>query len=247
MKATFTTLLLILSLAGMAQKHTTFSLICQKGGLSLTGGSFVQHNSITVNRVNTLSCGNYVITVCGKKEAMQREDGSADACYFQLSLADGKLFHSGDEIIITGMRNINKDKRATLYFLYDNGTSQADDNTWNNLGILEDMTFGGTTTSKKTLGAGTEPLVEFSMFPSTFTFTVPAEAEGSASLKIALNDSETFLYLTAITIKQDDSTAISTITSTPSTSKAYTVTGVPASNAYSGITIKDGKKWATGR
>lgn len=240
MRKILTVMMTMLTVCSMAQEEVC-SVLCAEGGVIEKGCTLVQHNSVNVTRINMKSCDNYVIAVVGKKEAMAKEDGSNDACYFELKLADGKFFRQGDALNITGMRNINQEYKSSLYFVYDNGTVVEDNNVWNNLGILQDMTFGGGTEAKGNK-AGTEPLKEYSLFPSNFTFMVPAEADGCSSVCLTRNDSECILYLTKISMTRTKETGIDTVKNDKQQDHLYNLSGQRTDAKTQGIIIRNGKK-----
>lgn len=242
MKKILTVAMLVFAVAAVAETNKVCSISCCEDGIIEKGCSIEQHNSDDINRLNIHSCGYYVMVMAGKKEAIALENGSNDACYMLLTLANGETFCAGDQLTITGMRNIKAQRKSSLHFAYSNGACVDDANVWNNLGMLQDMTFGGNTGAKGNR-ASTEPLEEYSMFPSTFTFVVPAEAHGSTSVKLTRNESECLLYLTEITLSRDTLTGVSThIVAEPEYAPMYNLSGQRIAAKTGGVIIRNGKK-----
>lgn len=235
MRTIITFMAVVMALCCMAQKNIC-SLQCAEGGLVTSGCTLVQHNSVNVPRINMKSCGNYVISMVGKKEALQKEDGSADACYFVLTLTNGETFKAGDVLSITGMRNVKRDGKATLYFVYSNGAVMCDDNVWNNLGILEEKTFGGGTENGGSRAIA-KAEAEYSQTPSTYSFVVSGEADGSASVTLTRNDSDVMLYLTSIAVTRNVSTSVDAFCTSDGVAEYYDINGHQLTAPRKGVTI----------
>ena len=208
----FGSILLLCAMASSlcAEKRTLYSWMSDKGTVTQTGGTIVQHGS-AVNRINVECSGYYVIALLGKRENINDGTSAAVATYMELTLADGETFHAGDRITVTAMRNTTQTSaNATLYMLYGNGTEVFDNNVWSNLGLLEETTIGGGTNAKAaatltTDDASVEELHYISMFPNTNVFIVPDEADGSSTLRLTRNASECCLYIVSLKVERDDS------------------------------------------
>lgn len=211
-------MLLLFGLQARAQRDTLYLWQSQEGTVIEKGGVIAQHNGGVVKRINQECSGFYVVTLCGKSSKIESNVNNTASCYMTITLADDKTFTAGDTLTISGMRNINKDYKASIFFRYSNGATVLDTCTWNNLGQYKEMTFGGGTSSTSAKSAGssatpqsvsTEPFTTYSMDPSTYRFCIPAEANGSTSLTLTLNDSETYLYLSSIVLTHYEEVATS--------------------------------------
>lgn len=208
--------LLVTALTSWAQQTEIYHWHSDGGRVEQSGGNIVQHNATIVPRINNECSGYYVITLLGKAQAIAVEDNSEDAQYMQIRLANGNVFRSGDVITITGMRNTqDASANATLYMEYGNGTVQRDENVWNNLGKLKEVSVTGGTTvgAKGSHVACTMSLTDISTSPSTYSFVVPDDAEGSTTLKLTRNICGCRLYLSAISITRI-STGVDAVTTT---------------------------------
>lgn len=220
-------------------------IACVKGGeesIEAYDCIFEQHNGRYDYLCDAYMADTYVVSLLGKSECLGKEDGSDDACYFVLSLGD-KKFKAGDVLSVTAMRNIQAERAASLYFEFSNGKTIVDENVWNNLGIYKDMTFGGDVSfSAKRKDATTQPLITYSMYPSTFDFVVPAEADGAEYVKITRNISETPLYISSIIVKRDEATGIKSVTAAKNDGIARNLQGIQVGKNYRGVVIKNGRK-----
>ena len=91
----FGSILLLCAMASSlyAEKHTLYSWMSDKGTVTQTGGTIVQHGSV-VNRINVECSGYYVIALLGKRENINDGTSAAVATYMELTLADGETFHA---------------------------------------------------------------------------------------------------------------------------------------------------------
>lgn len=118
-------------------------------------------------------------------------------------------------------------------------------NIWNNLGqLFEVIVEGGTSTGAMRIGDGNEDFSEVSAFPSTYTFVVPAEAEGCTSLRLSRDVCQCRLYLTEIHISRmnEDISGIAG-TTLYTCSPVFDLQGRKATNAMRGIIISNGRKY----
>lgn len=189
---------------------TVYSWSSVEGVATEVGGTIKQHNAEDISRINNECSDYYVITLIGKGECITLQNNSEDAQYMEITLNDNNTFHEGDMITIGGMRNTtNTNTNATLFMQFDNGTRIIDNNIWNNLGELAEMTFGGGTgNSSPRKDASADDFTLISAFPSEYSFVVPAEAEGCKSLKLSRDICECRLYLTNILITCKNATGL---------------------------------------
>lgn len=242
-------LLMLLSVISLSAQETIYHWSSDEGTVSQQGGEITQHNSTAVNRINVECSGYYAIAIVGISDYIDSGSKAEKAQYMQITLSDGHVFHEGDTIEITGMRNTtNTGANATLYMQFGNGTVLPDNNLWNNLGQLQEIGVeGGLGAKTRGTGNGNEDFNKLSTFPSTYRFIVPMEAHGSKSLRLSRNICECRLYITNIDVirKQSDVTGLnlSLKVSAITQKEKYDLTGKRVSSNYRGIIIKDGRKF----
>lgn len=199
-------LCLIIPIQAYSQVQTIYSWSADNGIISEYGGTIEQHNSKSVSRINYPSSGYHTINLVGKKESIDKEDNSLASVYFRITLNEGQAFQEGDIITITAMRNSDEGGRSNLYFLFDNGAYIKDTLQWANLGLMHEVIVNAGTEAKPChqSNAKTEKIEEYSLEPSTNSFTIPADASGCSSFRITRNESQCMLYITSIQILRDD-------------------------------------------
>lgn len=246
MVKSFTASVLLLLAISLHAQETIYHWSSNEGVVMETGGTVVQHNATMPSRINNECSGFYVITLLGKGEDINLEDDSQSAQYMEITLADGISFREADIITISGMRNTtNLNANATIFMQFDNGIKIPDNNIWNNLGqLFEVIVEGGTSTGAMRIGDGNEDFSEVSAFPSTYTFVVPAEAEGCTSLRLSRDVCQCRLYLTEIHISRmnEDISGIAG-TTLYTCSPVFDLQGRKATNAMRGIIISNGRKY----
>lgn len=235
---------LLLSLDLMADTKIICSYEGSEDGKIENECQLNQHNSDKYCRMNIQSANDlFTVHVVGKKEFIDREDGSDDACYFELVLSDNQFFKSGDVITITAFRNVNPTQSASFFFKFSSGATMTDGNVWNNFGLLEDINVGGNPSMAKPLDMVTPSIGEiFYIDPSTYEFVVPAEAEGSSSMKITRDKSDAVLYLVSINVARDEATGIKSVTAAKNDGIVRNLQGIQVGKNYRGVVIKDGRK-----
>ncbi len=215
-------LALLMSITMYAEDATVYSW-SSDGVVSQMGGEMKQYGS-RINRINTECSGYYVVALVGKRENINDGTATQDATYMEITLSGAEKFHKGDKVKVTAMRNTTEmTANATLYMLFGNGAEITDGNVWNNLGLLNEVTIGGETSSCKAVNgeapvqntddAGVEDLRFISLEPNTNVFAVPDEAEGASTLKLTRDVSECRLYVVKIEVVRENGVdAVETVT-----------------------------------
>lgn len=243
MRKTFIFLLIVLfaNMVYAQENENIFFWESPDGSVMEDGGTIVQHNFLSSNRINYYSSGYYTIQLIGKKENMCDTDNTLNSIYFQILLSKNNSFKAGDIIEITAMRNNDDGGKSNIHFVFGNGTVVDDYNTWANIGQLHETSFtGGTEARHQT---GTEPITTFDFAPSTNEFVIPTEAEGSTTLSFTRNESECRLYITKIVIKRKVATSIEySPTDNKKNEILYNIFGHKLKRNNNGILIRNGVK-----
>lgn len=243
MKSLYTCVLLLLVTLAKAQDKV-YHWSSEEGVVNEIGGSISQQNSTVVNRINMECSGYYVIGILGMKEWMDSDTKSEKAQYMKVTLNVGETFKAGDVLRITGMRNCTTTTaNATLFMKFDNGTIIKDENAWNNLGQLYEVTIeGGTSHAPRKANSGNEDFTAISAFPSTYEYVIPQEADGSTELYLTRDVSECRLYIVEINVERQVANIVNKYGSEKENQHAYNLQGVRMSKPQKGINIIGRKK-----
>ena len=135
------------------------------------------------DRANYPNAGYHSLCLNGKKANVADTEASANATRIVITL--NEALQEGDSIFVTAYRNKNADgKKATIYFLYENGTTVADTKVFTN--ICADDTDADYDDDGAT--------------PTTHGYLIPAEAAGSKTITLTRNDGGTNLFITKFVI-----------------------------------------------
>lgn len=135
------------------------------------------------DRANYPNAGYYSLCLNGKKANVADTEPSSNACRIVIALDEA--LQEGDSIYVTAYRNKNADgKKASIYFLYENGTEVNDDKAFTNICADDaDADYDDD---------GAEP--------TTHGYLVPAEAAGSKTITLSRNLASTNVFITKFVI-----------------------------------------------
>lgn len=135
------------------------------------------------DRANYPNAGYYSLCLNGKKANVADTEPSSNACRIVIALDEA--LQEGDSIYVTAYRNKNADgKKASIYFLYENGTEVNDDKAFTNICADDaDADYDDD---------GAEP--------TTHGYLVPAEAAGSKTITLSRNSASTNVFITKFVI-----------------------------------------------
>ena len=156
--------------------NTVFSWGSPEGTPQVTGGTVTYKNAKegADDRVNYKNGNFYTICLNGSKEDYGKDpDDKGKSSYVEIAL--DKALEAGDSIIITGYRNKNADKKATICFIYGD-TQVADESVYGNIGMNEQ--------------------------PSTNKYVIPEEAVGQKTIHLTRNATQTNLFIIQFVIKR---------------------------------------------
>ena len=156
--------------------NTVFSWASPEGTPQVTGGTVTYKNATegATDRVNFKDGKYYTICLNGsKKEYGKDPDDKGKSSYVEIAL--DKALEAGDSIIITGYRNKNADKNATICFIYGD-TQVADESVYGNIGMNEQ--------------------------PSTNKYVIPEKAVGQKTIHLTRNATQTNLFIIEFVIKR---------------------------------------------
>ena len=137
------------------------------------------------DRANYSNAGYYSLCLNGKKANVADSEVSSKNESCRIVIALDEALQEGDSIYITAYRNKNADgKKASIYFLYENGTEVNDDKVYANICADDaDADYDDD---------GAEP--------TTHGYLVPAEAAGSKTITLSRNSTNTNLFITKFVI-----------------------------------------------
>ena len=156
--------------------NTVFSWASPEGTPQVTGGTVTYKNAMegATDRVNFKDGNFYTICLNGsKKEYGKGPDDKGKSSYVEIAL--DKALEAGDSIIITGYRNKNADKKATICFIYGD-TQVADESVYGNIGMNEQ--------------------------PTTNKYVIPEKAVGQKTIHLTRNATQTNLFIIEFVIKR---------------------------------------------
>ena len=135
------------------------------------------------DRANYPNAGYYSLCLNGKKANVADTEPSSNACRIVIALDEA--LQEGDSIYVTAYRNKNADgKKASIYFLYENGTEVNDDKVYTNICADDaDADYDDD---------GAEP--------TTHGYLVPAEAAGSKTITLSRNSASTNVFITKFVV-----------------------------------------------
>ncbi len=135
------------------------------------------------DRANYSNAGYYSLCLNGKKANVADTEPSSNACRIVIALDEA--LQEGDSIYVTAYRNKNADgKKASIYFLYENGTEVNDDKAFTNICADDaDADYDDD---------GAEP--------TTHGYLVPAEAAGSKTITLSRNLASTNVFITKFVV-----------------------------------------------
>lgn len=158
------------------------------------------------DRANYPNAGYHTLCLNGKKANVADTEASANATRIVITL--NETLQEGDSIYVTAYRNKNADgKKATIYFLYENGTTVADTKVFTN--ICADDTDADYDDDGAT--------------PTTHGYLIPAEAAGSKTITLTRNDGGTNLFITKFVIVRQAAEETPVEPETPADPVVYTM------------------------
>lgn len=215
----FVLLMMLFSTVSSKAQSLLYSWQSPNGTVEEQGGK-LEHFNQNGHDLRNIKCGDYYTFVLNGDHIYINAGYNVDECsYMKLTLGGDNVFHAGDEIEITAMRNNVADRPASIYFLFHatkGGTEMdvplIDTHVWNNLGQGKDDTFsggiGGNAKQNVTALAATSATTT-SFTPSTYTFVVPKEADGAKYVRLTRYETGNMIYLSSFIVRRPTPSAIS--------------------------------------
>ncbi len=197
-------------------ENAYFSWESPEGIVCTKGGTLTTGASNTI-RLNQSNGGYYVIAVVGKKEQVVTDN------FILLTLDEGQTFMAGDQINVTAYYNKGSEKNVSFLMQFmSSGAQLVDTEDW------KDINAANTT--------------DYCATPQTFTYTVPAAADGDNMVYITRNASSTNFYITKLEFVRDSSTGISQFAGEAAEGAIYDLQGHKVSTMVNGqLYVKGGK------
>lgn len=188
----------LILLNSVSASERVFRWVSLDGSMIMNGGKIVQKNYTAQNCIN-IKCGDeYTLMLVGKKEDINRE-GTENAACLELTLNDGRRFHAGDIIRITGYRYHSDSDKASIAFIFNNQAEITDNNTWADINPrYEDEEGESSEVGNESFGTG----FIFNL-ANSYDFEVPQEADGATTLLMTRDRAEAYLYISEMEIFSD--------------------------------------------
>lgn len=211
---------LMLLVSGICQAQSLLYSWQSPNGIVEEQGGKLEHFNQNGHDLRNIKCGDYYTFVLNGDHIYINADYNVDECsYMKLTLNEDHVFHAGDEIEITAMRNNVADRPASIYFLFHTTTGETeidvpliDTHVWNNLGQGKDDTFSGDiggNAKQNVVSLAATSATTTSFYPSTYTFIVPKEADGAKYVRLTRYETGNMLFLSHFIVRRPTPSAIS--------------------------------------